>query len=143
MHYTSISPEETYKIAAKIAEQFMDNGTVARGGVVALIGDLGAGKTTFTQGFARALGIPDKIISPTFTVIRQHKIPNTKFVLYHIDLYRLDDFKDLGLEELFSDPNALVLIEWAEKITNHLPKKIVMINLKNTNTVTREIEIDL
>lgn len=119
---------ETQKLAGKLAKNF-------KSGVIALSGDLGAGKTTFVQGFAKGLGIKDKIISPTFVLIRQHR------QLYHVDLYRIDNFKELGLEELFSDKNNIVLIEWAEKIKNLLPKNTIWIHFKMLSENTREITL--
>lgn len=104
--------------------------------IIGLIGDLGAGKTTFVQGFAQGLGIKDKIISPTFVLIRQHKIPKTDRILYHIDLYRLENLKDmkqLGIDEIMADPNSIVLIEWAEKIKSIFPKKMWWISFKPIN----------
>lgn len=139
MKYTTNNVEETYQVAAKIADQFKD-----KGGLIALSGDLGAGKTTFTQGLAKALNITDKIISPTFVLIRQHPVPNIDRVLYHIDLYRLEgdiNPQDLGLKELWEDKNNIVLIEWAEKIKNQLPPNTVLINIEKINETSREITI--
>src|SRR5437868_4886836 len=112
MVITSLSEQDTKKFAASVAEQFRN-----RGGIIALMGDLGAGKTTFTQGFAQALGIPDKVISPTYVLIRQHHLPNSNRTLYHIDLYRLEEVNpnELGLTDLFKQQDDIVLIEWAEK----------------------------
>lgn len=114
------------------------------GGIIALSGGLGAGKTTFAQGFAQGLGIIDKIISPTFLIMKQYPIPNSNNYFYHIDLYRLEniDLKNSGLEEILSDPENVVLIEWAEKIRGQKltkPKFIQMINLSEN---TREIRIN-
>lgn len=133
--YTSSSPDETKKIARDIARK-ISNGTVA------LSGDLGSGKTTFVQGFAEGLGIKDKIISPTFVLIRQHQLPKSKRILYHIDLYRLEDpleLKNIGLEEIIENPNNIVLIEWAEKAKKLLPKNTIWINFKNLSENTREL----
>lgn len=124
-HLTSHSENETRKFAKDLAKKIPSR-------IIALTGDLGAGKTVFVQGFAQGLKIKDKIISPTFVLIRQHKIPNSIKVLYHIDLYRLDNerhFKELGLEEIWSDPNNIILIEWAEKI-KQLPRGAVKISIQ-------------
>src|SRR3989344_6734318 len=110
MQYITNSEEETIKLAKDLAKNF-------KGRIIALTGPLGAGKTTFVKGFAKGLGIKDNIISPTFVLIRQHRS------FYHVDLYRVDDFKDLGLEEILSNKNNIVLIEWAEKIKKILSKK--------------------
>src|SRR3989338_8005494 len=110
MIYITKSADETKKIAKELAQK-IDHG------VIALVGELGAGKTTFTQGFAKGLGIKDKIISPTFVLIRQHQIHKLKKTLYHLDLYRLEnlkDIKELAIDELAQDGN-IVLVEWAQK----------------------------
>lgn len=132
----STSEEETRKIALKLGGEI-------KTGVIALTGELGAGKTTFVQGYAKALGIKDKIISPTFVLIRQHKIPDNEKVLYHIDLYRLEgkiDIKQLGIEELFNS-NNIIIIEWAEKIEKDLPKKTIKISLKKVTENERLITV--
>lgn len=110
--------------------------------IVALTGELGSGKTAFVQGFAKGLGIKGKIISPTFVLIRQHLIPKSKKILYHIDFYRLEGFKslkELGLEEILSNHNALVLIEWAEKAEDILPKNTLWIKFENLGGNKRKI----
>lgn len=137
--YQSRSEEETRKIAAQLAQQLAQS---KKNVILALTGELGAGKTIFVQGFARGLEIKEKIISPTFVLIRQHKIPLTEKTLYHIDLYRLDetsDFKGLGLEELLLNPNNIVLIEWAEKVKKLLPKNTVWISIKEVKENQRVI----
>lgn len=134
--YKSSSEEETKKIAADLAKKTKAN-------FFALSGELGAGKTIFVQGFAKGLGIKEKTISPTFILIRQHQIPNSPKILYHIDLYRLENLKDissLGLEEIWSNPNNVVLIEWAEKL-NELPKNTVKIILEKEKEDKRLITI--
>lgn len=137
MQYISHSDKETYLIAKKLCDQISS-------GVIALIGDLGAGKTTFTQGFAKALGIVDRIISPTFVLIRQHPTPNSKKILFHLDLYRLDkttDIQNLGLEEIITNPENIVLIEWAEKAKKLLPKNTIWINFELIDQETRKITV--
>lgn len=131
--YISNSESETGKIAAKLAKE-------ARGNIYALTGELGAGKTIFVQGFAKGLGIKEKIISPTFVLMRQHQIPGTKKVFYHIDLYRLEDISGLGLDEILSDRNNIVLIEWAEKLKT-LPKGTVKIKIQKMGLYSRLISI--
>ena len=132
MVYESFGPGQTKEIARKLAKQLS--------GVIALVGDLGTGKTTFVQGFAEGLGIKDRIISPTFVLMRQHKIPKTQKTLFHIDLYRLDGEKklqQLGLEELLNDTNHLIIIEWAEKIKSLLPKDTTWIHFEGVGNSRR------
>ncbi len=121
------SIKETQNFGEEFAKEIKD------GGVVCLYGDLGAGKTTLVQGIARGLGIKKRVISPTFIIIRNYDR------LYHIDLYRLDDAKTLGLEELWSDPANILLIEWPERAETILPKNRWNIKLTTLPDGTHEI----
>lgn len=106
----SPDPKTTQQIAGAVAD------LTAAGDVILLDGDLGAGKTTFTQGFARQLGVTEPVTSPTFTLVRRYST-SAGFDLYHADLYRLDhlgEVVDLGLNELLDDGGAAI-IEWGEK----------------------------
>lgn len=137
--FESASPEETQKIASNLAQK------LKKGAVLALAGDLGAGKTTFTQGFARGLGIKDMVISPTFVLIRQHKFGAGQ-TLFHVDLYRLEDnidIKGLGLEDMFRHKNDIILIEWAEKIKDELPKETIWINFEKLDAENRKITVQM
>lgn len=133
MIITTNSRVETLKLSKKIAGDYKNIG-----GVVLLTGDLGSGKTTFVQGFAKALGIKQKIISPTFVLIRQHAILNSKRILFHVDLYRINDEKDLGIDELIQDKKNIVLIEWADKLAT-LPKSALRIEFKRIGETKRQI----
>lgn len=139
MDYTSSSPEETQQIAFELAQKYKG------GGVFALSGPLGAGKTTFIQGFAQGLGISERLLSPTFVIIRQHNIPgNIGGKLYHVDLYRLDEIieiESLGLSEIFANPKNIVFIEWAEKMETLLPKNTHKIHLEIISENTRQIQV--
>lgn len=131
------SADETKEFAKDLAKDFLE------GGIIALSGDLGAGKTTFAQGFAQGLQVQDRIVSPTFLVIRQYPIPNQKNFFYHIDLYRLEniDLKNSGLEEILSEPSNVVLIEWSEKIAEHLPESTKRMHLQKISEDVHEINI--
>lgn len=117
--------------------------------VIALVGNLGAGKTTFAQGFAEGLGVKEKIQSPTFVILKEyeihrHKISKSCFKnFYHIDCYRLKNEKDaktIGLEEILKNPENLVLIEWAERVKKILPKKqLIIVKFFHINEETRKI----
>lgn len=128
MLFQSKSKAETQSFAQKLSKDFL-----GKGGVIALMGELGAGKTTFSQGFAKGLGISEKIISPTFVLIRQHQVPKQDQIFYHLDLYRLEgqiNIEELGLKEIFENPRNIILIEWADKIENLLPENSLKIKIE-------------
>lgn len=129
------SANETQKLARKIAKNFKGDE------VLALFGNLGSGKTTFVQGLARGLGIKERMISPTFIIIRKHKFNGQKF--YHVDLYRVHNDKQIEeeLKELFKSRNRIIAIEWAEKIQNILPEKRINIFFTNLGGDKRKITI--
>lgn len=136
MQFISKSSAQTQNFARKLAQKYKS------GGIIALIGDLGAGKTTFSQGFAKGLGINEKIISPTFVLIRQYPLSSPQSMFYHLDLYRLEnDFNLLGLDEIFSDPSNITLIEWAEKLGDLLPKNITKVYIDKLDGDSRRISI--
>jgi tRNA threonylcarbamoyladenosine biosynthesis protein TsaE len=117
-------------------------GELPRSGVVLLIGNLGAGKTTLAKGIVRGRGAAerDDVSSPTFTLIHEYGPLGN---VYHIDLYRLDDARQaatLGLEEIF-DRDALVLIEWGERFPQLLPPQRTEIFIRTTGNDEREIEV--
>jgi tRNA threonylcarbamoyladenosine biosynthesis protein TsaE len=110
--------------------------------VLALCGELGAGKTCLTQGIARGLGVPEayRVTSPTFTIINEYP---GRFRLYHLDLYRLTGVQDLdgiGFEDCLSD-KAVVVMEWAEKIREVLPENTIFIFLTYIDESRREIVV--
>ena len=136
--------KDTQKLAVKIAKEVTRQGGPA---VVALYGDLGAGKTTLVQFLARALGVKDKVLSPTFVVIKTFVLPKLvggfKF-LTHLDTYRLKSAKDLlglGLKDLLKDKENIVVIEWPEKIEKYLPKNTVKIYFETVGPKERKVFI--
>ena len=134
------SSKETFDKAYKFAEKYQN-----KGGIIALIGDLGSGKTTFVQGIASGLGITERVLSPTFIFIRQHKIPNSERILHHIDLYRVEDYQNinqLGLDEIIANPDNIALIEWAEKIGKILPQTATIIKIDRISENSRRITIN-
>ena len=131
------TPAETQTIGKKIGKQ------LRQGDLVALIGDLGTGKTCLTQGIARGVGIyPNQIVnSPSYTLINEYagKIP-----IYHVDLYRLqnhDELLDLGLDE-YMEGDGICIIEWAEKLGS-LKISHTKIQITWLSEMTREIEIQI
>lgn len=103
------------------------------GEILALAGPLGSGKTTFTQILGRALGIKQRIASPTFVLMQSFPIPKRGLWLVHLDLYRIKNFPEaaaLGLAEVWGKKNTITVIEWADKIKKHLPPGAVFIHFK-------------
>src|SRR3989344_4649383 len=129
------SPTETKEWAEALAK------AITPPKILALFGNLGAGKTTFIQGLAKGLGIRGRVLSPTFIFIRPHTLKDGS-KLYHVDLYRLNSEKDapaIGLNEILQDKKAIVAIEWPEKIENLLPKGTVKIKLEALSETKRQI----
>jgi len=143
--YTTKNFEETQKIGEKFAKQVLKSAPQKSAIVLGLQGNLGGGKTTFLQGFAKGLGVKDKVLSPTFVILKRFKITNSKFSnFYHIDCYRLKNHKDileLDFKEIIKDPKNIVAIEWPERIKKALPKKNILIRFKFIDEKTREIII--
>lgn len=112
------------------------------GDVVLLHGDLGAGKTTLTQGVADGLGIQGPVQSPTFTLVREHD--GTTMRLYHLDLYRLndpDELEDIGYEVFINPPDGVSLIEWPERADTWLPERFLLIHIEHLGGDRRSVEI--
>ena len=136
MKIISKSTQETIKLGTRLAKK------LKKGSVVALVGDLGSGKTVFTKGIAGGLGVKNAryVNSPTFVIIKEYK---GKVPLYHFDLYRLDHCSSLdamNYEEYFYG-NGVTVIEWADKILKLLPKKYIKVKLSVINENKRKIEI--
>ena len=131
------SARETMLVGERLAKKLFP------GDVVALYGNLGSGKTTFTKGIGKGLGVKNSscINSPTFVLIKEYK---GKIPLYHLDLYRMDDLKEienLAIEEyIYGD--GITVIEWAEKIKLFLPKKLVSVRLKTKFGNKREVLVE-
>jgi len=145
---------QTKKLAEKIAKQIIKKGPEGQAFVIGLKGDLGGGKTTFVQGFAKGLGVKEKILSPTFVIYRKSQIPNPngqsnpksqipKFkYFYHFDFYRTakpEEILSLGFKEIISDSRNIVAIEWADKIKKIMPKNTLWLNFEFINESTRKI----
>ncbi len=148
MTFKTFSDKQTKKIAASLFKEITKSRlrTGKNALVIALSGDLGAGKTTFAQGFLRAAGIRNRITSPTFVLMKNYsitKLPNYKNI-FHIDCYRIKKAKELlalGLKEILSDRRNIVLIEWAEKIQRILPKKTIWIKFKHGKKINERVII--
>lgn len=134
----SQSEEQTKLIARKYAQSIMSPC------VISLVGDLGAGKTTFSKGFAEGFGVNDIITSPTYTIMNEYE--GGKMPLYHFDMYRLESAEEAvnaGFEEYFdlTKLKGVVLVEWASNVEGLLPAMHVEITFKKLSDIKREISI--
>lgn len=120
--------EKTAKTLAK---------TLKGGEVLALMGNLGSGKTTFTQKLGKELKVKNPVTSPTFVlmnIFQAQLASKRRVILYHLDLYRTKNFREikaLGITEIWGHKNTLTVIEWAEKIKKYLPKNAIVVKFKN------------
>lgn len=135
--YQTNSAEETFELAYKIGE------AISTPTVFLLQGDLGAGKTVFAKGIAAGLDIdPAEVNSPTFTLINQHE---GRMRFYHLDLYRIeggaDELFELGLEEMLKEPNAVVLIEWPERLGKFAIPQAVQVNISDLGDDERRLSL--
>lgn len=140
MEVTIHATEELEDLAELIAKK------VKPGNIVALYGDLGAGKTTFVRYLVSALGFKDRVQSPTYVLIRKYSRIQTSIFkrIYHADLYRLTseaELSDLGLQELFSEKDSLIVIEWPEIVERYLPRSSVKVYFEYVDEKTRRINV--
>jgi len=144
MKYLSKSPEETNSIASNFLNTLNPTGESC---VVALQGDLGAGKTAFAQEVGKILGVAENMHSPTFVIEKIYQIDFKHFKrLIHIDAYRLEkesELLHLGWEEIIKEPENLVLIEWPENVPGIIPADAKRISFKFIDETTREISFDM
>ena len=132
MEYLVKSVEETYQVAKQIADKLVGKE------IILLNGDLGAGKTTFTKGIAKALGINDVVTSPTFTFMKEY---SGRLNLYHFDMYRVeeaDELYELGLNDYLGMDGGVCVIEW-NKFENIINP--IIINIEVVDETSRKIEI--
>jgi len=130
----SRSPEETHAVGARLAER------LGPGDVVALTGELGAGKTCFTQGLARGLGVTGRVVSPTFVLVNEYR---GRMPVHHVDAYRtesLTELLDLGLDELFSG-DGVTVVEWADKLLPLLPARTIHVHIEGVGDEPRIVTI--
>jgi tRNA threonylcarbamoyladenosine biosynthesis protein TsaE len=133
---TSRNPEDTFRLGAEFAAK------AEPGLVLGLVGDLGAGKTQYVKGFARGLGITERVHSPTFTLVNEYR--SGRVPCYHLDLYRLENAEQIvsaGLEPYFRPENAITLIEWFDRAGHDIPTshRLVVVHISAMNTA-RETE---
>lgn len=150
--YKTTSVRQTQQAARDIISRFL---SAERSGafVLALSGELGAGKTHFAQGVAKFFGVGRNITSPTFVIMKRYDIvaENTKLAklygiknLYHFDAYRISapsELKDLGWEDIASNAQNMVVVEWAEKVKDIIPADAVWVEFKGYNGAKRELTV--
>lgn len=128
--YISNSLEETQQLAEKLASY------LGAGDLLTLEGDLGAGKTSFSKGLAKGLGVKGNVNSPTFTIIKEYK---GRLPFFHMDAYRLEDeSEDLGLDEYF-EGDGVTVVEWASMIADQLPANRLAISIQYQGEFTRSL----
>ena len=136
--HRSFTAEQTYNFGYEMAKD------ARQGDVVALIGDLGVGKTVFAKGFAEGIGVKEPVASPTFMIVCEYE--QGRLALYHFDVYRIEDIEELyeiGFEEyLYGD--GVCLIEWADRVISELPQETVVVEIRKVpgeDTQRREIAV--
>ena len=131
--FKSYSPQETENLAFNLAQK------IPYGRVVAMFGDLGAGKTAFTRGFTKGMGINCDVSSPTFALVNEYR--GSGKTLYHFDMYRISGWDDLYSTGYFDylDEGASLIIEWSENIEAVLPDDCVRITIRKTNDINERL----
>jgi len=143
--------KETYLIVepadfrALITDILKANAAASGPLVVALTGELGAGKTAFTQELGKLLGITDSITSPTFTIMKQYELTHDQYdELFHIDAYRIeheDELRPLRIQELFEKTRAIIVVEWPEHISTIMPRSAISLIIKIMPENKREVVV--
>lgn len=135
MTFVSHSPDDTIAFAEKV-------GSLLKGGdIIAYKGGMGAGKTTFTRGLCKGLGLPDEVTSPTFALVNEYR--GEEITLYHFDMYRISgegDLETTGFYDYIS-PESVIAVEWSENIEDCLPKDIITIEIETTDENERKITV--
>lgn len=146
MELITKSAEETKELGKKFADSLTEGKKEFL--TLGLTGELGSGKTTFTQGFAQGMGVEKRVISPTYILIREYELEGNRFnTLFHIDLYRLQEdvqkeAKELGIFDIWEKPGNIVIIEWAEKIADIMPDSAYRIDFETLDNKERKIVIN-
>jgi len=141
----TFNSRQTQKIAKELIKDILKKKNNKKAFIIALEGNLGSGKTTFTQGIAKSLGIKEKILSPTFVILKKFAICNSQFKnFYHIDCYRIEkvtEILNLGFKKIISNPQNIVTIEWPNRIKKNIPKEVVWIKFSFIDEKTRKVVI--
>ena len=128
--------EEIDKLAVALAEKLRD------GGCLGLIGDLGAGKTTFTKRICEYYNVTENVKSPTFTYVIEYNSGDVP--VYHFDVYRINDSEEIyeiGFEDYIGEDGSVVIVEWADKILDEMPYDTVFVEINHHSNVDREVSV--
>jgi len=139
LEFVSRSPEQTRSIGARLGSSCMG------GEVIALEGDLGSGKTVLAQGIGLGWGATTHLTSPTFTFIRRHSRDQDQLYLYHIDLYRIAravDVASLGLDDILGNPQAVCIVEWADRVPGIIPADRLWVKLRWLDDFRRSLTFE-
>ena len=137
MKVVTSSPEETIKFAESVGKKLKG------GDVIAYVGGLGVGKTTFTRGLSIGLGIGDMVTSPTFALVNEYRSDSSNIMICHFDMYRITNSLDLETTGFYDYMNGrnILAVEWSENISDALPKNTIYIKITRLSENEREIEI--
>lgn len=153
MEFLTISAWQTRKMGKLLAEEIVRHSSQKKAFVIGLKGELGGGKTTFVQGFAKGLRVKEKILSPTFVILKRFSIPHQKKItdpgqkfenFYHLDCYRIEneeEILDIGFKDIIDNPKNIIVIEWAERIKKILPINTLWIRFEFIDRKRRKIVI--
>lgn len=148
MEFVSLNAQETQEMAYNFAKEFLREKNRRKHAVfIALQGELGAGKTTFAQGFAKGFGIEEQITSPTFVIFKMYSMPLGKWFkkLVHVDCYRLKEAKELellGFRDVLKDPMNIILMEWPERVNGIVPKNRILVHIDHMSENSRKISMN-
>jgi tRNA threonylcarbamoyladenosine biosynthesis protein TsaE len=146
LDYLTRSPLQTKKLGEALAKEIIKAGKGEKARTIGLTGDLGGGKTTFLQGFAVGLGVRERVLSPTFVIMKKFRVGKKgplRF-FYHLDCYRIkgaEDLTELGFEEIIENSENIVATEWADKTKKLLPEDAFFIKFEFINQNTRRIKL--
>ena len=138
------SAQKTKDVGFELVQHVLKQKRGEGASILCLYGELGSGKTTFAQGFAQGLGITQRLLSPTFIIVRRYSFSKENRNFYHLDLFRLetsDELEELGIPEIFSDSGSFMLIEWAEKLGEFLPKHRIDVRFSVEEDGSHTIEV--
>jgi tRNA threonylcarbamoyladenosine biosynthesis protein TsaE len=140
--FFSNSEEETKRFGEKLAKEVLKKGPGERAVVFGLVGELGAGKTTFIKGFGKGLGVKEEITSPSYVLLKRFKIRKGFKNFYHLDCWRLEkgrELLDLGFSDIYSSGKNVVVVEWAGKVRKIMPEDTSYIRFQMAGEEKRKI----